>query len=45
VDQQVRGVQLSPMLYSSDRFKNITAWTVQTEEIAVGASQFSGLHK
>ena len=35
VDHQVQGVQLSPMLHSSDRFRNITAWYVETEEIVV----------
>jgi len=35
VDDQVRGVQLSPLLHSSDRFRNITAWYVETQEIVV----------
>jgi len=35
VDDQVQGVQLSPLLYSSDRFRNITAWYVETQEIVV----------
>ena len=35
VDQQVRDVQLSPLLHTSDRFRNIQAWYVQTEEVVV----------
>jgi peptide/nickel transport system substrate-binding protein len=35
VDEQVRDVQLSPLLHTSDRFRNIQAWYVQTEEIVV----------
>jgi len=44
VDSQVHGVQLSPMLHTSDRFRNIHEWFyVQTEEMAVGGND--GLDK
>ena len=43
VDDQVQGVQLSPLLYSSDRFRNITDWYVETEEVVV--SENDGLTK
>jgi peptide/nickel transport system substrate-binding protein len=36
VDNQVQGVQLSPILRTSDRFRNIGDWYVRTEEIVVG---------
>jgi peptide/nickel transport system substrate-binding protein len=39
VDAQVRDVQLSPLLYTSDRFRNIRDWYIQTEEIVVSESQ------
>jgi peptide/nickel transport system substrate-binding protein len=35
VDAQVRDVQLSPLLHSSDRFRNIQDWYVQAEDIAI----------
>jgi peptide/nickel transport system substrate-binding protein len=35
VDVQVRDVQLSPMLHTSDRFRSVEAWYMQTEEIVV----------
>ncbi|NIV35036.1 MAG: hypothetical protein GWN58_37945 [Anaerolineae bacterium] len=35
VNDQVRDVQLSPLLHTSDRFRNIHEWYVQTEEIVV----------
>jgi peptide/nickel transport system substrate-binding protein len=35
VDAQVRQVQLSPLLRSSDRFRNIQDWYIQTEEAVV----------
>jgi peptide/nickel transport system substrate-binding protein len=35
VDIQVQDVQLSPMLHTSDRFRNIESWYVQTEETTV----------
>jgi hypothetical protein len=35
VDAQVREVQLSPLLYASDRFRNIGTWYVQTEALVV----------
>ena len=43
VDGQVRDVQLSPMLHTSDRFRNIHEWYVQTEEVVV--SENDGLDK
>jgi len=43
VDEQVHGVQISPMLYSSDRFRNITAWYVETQEVPV--SENDGLDR
>lgn len=38
VDEQVHDVQLSPLLHSSDRFRNIHQWYVQTEEVIVSES-------
>ena len=35
VDGRVRDVQLSPLLHTSDRFRNIHEWYVQTEQIVV----------
>ena len=35
VDEQVREVQLAPLLHTSDRFRNVQAWYVQTEQVAV----------
>ena len=35
VDGRVRDVQLSPLLHTSDRFRNIHEWYVQTEEVVV----------
>lgn len=35
VDAQVRDVQLSPLFYSSDRFRNIGDWYIQTEAVVV----------
>ena len=35
VDAQVQQVQLSPLLHTSDRFRNIHEWYVETEEIVV----------
>lgn len=35
VDSQVRDVQLAPMLHTSDRFRNIQDWYIQTEEVVV----------
>jgi peptide/nickel transport system substrate-binding protein len=43
VDAQVRDVQLSPMLHTSDRFRNIDAWYVATEEVEVTENE--GLDK
>jgi peptide/nickel transport system substrate-binding protein len=39
VDIQVQDVQLSPMLHTSDRFRNIESWYVQTEEITVAETE------
>ncbi len=39
VDSAVRDVQLSPMLHTSDRFRNVEAWYVQTEEIVVSEGE------
>ena len=35
VDLQVQGVQLSPVLVNSDRFRNIDDWYVETQQIVV----------
>ena len=35
VDEQVRDLQLSPLLHSSDRFRNVQAWYIQTEPIPI----------
>jgi peptide/nickel transport system substrate-binding protein len=35
VDVKVRDVQLSPLLHTSDRFRNIQDWYIQTEEVVV----------
>lgn len=35
VDEQVHEVQLSPLLHTKDRFRNIKAWYVQIEEIVI----------
>ena len=35
VDEQVRDLQLSPLLHTSDRFRNIHEWYVRTEEVVV----------
>ena len=35
INDHVRDVQLSPLLHTSDRFRNIHEWYVQTEEIVV----------
>ena len=34
-DAQVQGLQLSPMLHSSDRFRNIKDWSIETKRIEV----------
>jgi peptide/nickel transport system substrate-binding protein len=39
VDEVVRDVQLSPMLHTSDRFRNIEAWYTLTEEIVVSEAE------
>jgi peptide/nickel transport system substrate-binding protein len=39
VDSQVQGVQISPMLRTSDRFRNIGSWYVRTEEIVVSGPE------
>jgi len=35
VDLQVKGVQLSPLLVNSDRFRNVQDWYVETQQIQV----------
>jgi peptide/nickel transport system substrate-binding protein len=35
VDSRVRDVQLSPLLHTSDRFRNVQQWYLETEEIVV----------
>jgi len=35
VDRKVQGVQLSPLLVNSDRFRNIDDWYVETQQIVV----------
>jgi peptide/nickel transport system substrate-binding protein len=35
VDVRVKGVQLSPLWYSSDRFRNINDWYVETRKILI----------
>jgi peptide/nickel transport system substrate-binding protein len=35
VDREVQGVQLSPLLRTSDRFRNVVDWYVRTEELVV----------
>jgi peptide/nickel transport system substrate-binding protein len=35
VNEQVHDVQLAPLLYPSDRFRNIHEWYMQTEEVVV----------
>jgi len=35
VNEQVHNVQLAPLLYPSDRFRNVHEWYVQTEEVVV----------
>jgi peptide/nickel transport system substrate-binding protein len=39
VDAQVRQVQLSPMLHTSDRFRNIHEWYLETTEITVSEKE------
>ena len=43
VDEQVRDLQLSPLLHSSDRFRNVQDWYIQTEPIPI--SENGGLDK
>lgn len=40
VDAQVRGVQLSPLFYNSDRFRNVADWYLQTETVVTGENGF-----
>jgi peptide/nickel transport system substrate-binding protein len=35
VDAQVRGVQLTPLLHPSDRFRNLPDWFVETRQIPI----------
>jgi peptide/nickel transport system substrate-binding protein len=39
VDAQVQNVQLSPLLHSSDRFRNIQQWSIGTQEIVVSEKE------
>jgi peptide/nickel transport system substrate-binding protein len=39
VDTQVQGVQISPLLRTSDRFRNAAEWYVRTEEIVVSETE------
>ncbi len=43
VDADVQGVQLSPLLRDSDRFRNVHEWFIETEEVVV--SETSELDK
>jgi hypothetical protein len=40
VDAQVQDVQLSPLFYPSDRFRNIEDWYMQTETVVIGENGF-----
>ncbi len=40
VDAGVRDVQLSPLFYDSDRFRNIEDWYMQTEAVVTGENEF-----
>jgi peptide/nickel transport system substrate-binding protein len=35
VDSEVQGVQLSPMLHASDRFRNLAQWYVETVQVPI----------
>jgi peptide/nickel transport system substrate-binding protein len=39
VDARVKGVQLSPLFHTSDRFRNIEEWYMETGEIIVSPEQ------
>jgi peptide/nickel transport system substrate-binding protein len=39
VDAKVQNVQLSPLLHSSDRFRNIQQWYIGTQEIVVSEQE------
>jgi peptide/nickel transport system substrate-binding protein len=39
VDARVHRVQLSPMLHSSDRFRNIWDWYIETEEVVISEAE------
>ncbi len=39
VDTQVHDVQLSPLLHTSDRFRNVHEWYIEMEEVAVDESE------
>lgn len=43
VSEEVRNVQLAPLLYARDRFRNIRDWYLETEEIEVSSD--TGLDK
>jgi peptide/nickel transport system substrate-binding protein len=38
-DEKVQQVQLSPMLHTSDRFRNVQEWYLETEEITVSRKE------
>ncbi len=37
VDGQIKGVQLSPLFYPSDRFRNLNDWYMETQQVVVTA--------
>jgi peptide/nickel transport system substrate-binding protein len=39
VDDRVQNVQLAPMLHSSDRFRNVSDWYMETTEVVVSESE------
>lgn len=39
VDGQVEGVQIAPLLHTSDRFRNFEDWYIQTEVIEISPTQ------
>ena len=39
VDARVKSVQLSPLFHTSDRFRNIEEWYMETEEVIVSSEQ------
>ncbi len=45
VDQEVRQVQIGPLLDPSDRFRNIADWYVRTRRVIVSEAEYGGLDK